>query len=285
MKQFPSIPRVKEAPPELLDGGHLWLQERIDGAHLRFQLRDSGLLRFGDRTRVFDTDEIPEPYRHAVRYVRERFDRQALRDTLDDVESVTFSGVATHRHAIDYDWDRLPSFLGVDVWSDAKGRFLAPDAAEGIYDRLGLRAVNAFEKEVRAVDFDPDSYEIPESAWYDGPAKGTVLRNKTGQRGKLLRPTFWDEDGGSTPAATDSSVEMSAEELARAHATDDRFESVVRKLEAEERSVTFDAVFERVVEGVFREEHHRLFGDGRTVDVQEFRSEVAARTQQVLEGE
>ena len=38
MKKFPSIPRVANAPDGLLEEGHLWLLEKLDGANFRFQL-------------------------------------------------------------------------------------------------------------------------------------------------------------------------------------------------------------------------------------------------------
>lgn len=278
MKQFPSIPRTEEVPSDLLDSGHLWIQELVDGAHFRFRLRESGMLQFGDRNRVYrDPDDIPLPYHHAVRHVREEFDREALRAARDDVSSVVFFGVATHRHTIDYDWERTPSFLGFDVWDDAdEGQFLPPDAVEQIYDRLGLQSVNVFEKEVRATDFDPKDYEIPSSAWYDGPAAGVVLRNKTGQRAKILHPDF--------EAAGDVSVtenDATAEDLAREYATRDRVEAVADELEDRGRSVTFDAVYDRVVEAIVREE--TLLREEGVIDAGAFRSEVAARTQEFLD--
>lgn len=275
MKQFPSVPRAEDAPPDLLDSGHLWIQEKVDGANFRFRLRESGVLQFGDRSRVYAADEIPDPYHHAVRHVRERFDRGALRAATDDPESVVFFGEAVHRHAIDYDWEWVPSFLGFDVWDASEERFLPPDAVERTYDRLGLDAVNAFQQEVRATDFDPGDYEVPDSAWYDGPAEGVVLRNKTGQRAKLLHPDFREVDD-TVP------VEASAEDLARKYATRHRVEKVVHKLEDRERPVTFDAVFDRVVEDIVREEHRRLFHGDRSIDAAAFRSEVAARTQKFL---
>lgn len=54
MKQFPSISRVENAPDGLFESGHLWLLEKVDGAHLRFQLQDSGLVRFGDQDKHFE---------------------------------------------------------------------------------------------------------------------------------------------------------------------------------------------------------------------------------------
>jgi hypothetical protein len=319
MKQYPPVPRVADAPPGLFDSGHLWIQEQVDGAHLRFQLRESGMLEFGSRSRVYrDAAEIPDPYHHAVRHVRQAFDREALRAARDDVESVVFFGVATQRRVIDYDWDRTPSFLGFDVWDSCDdggsgegkgeseddgtanesdgtddGRFLPPDAVEQAFDQLGLDAVNTFQKEVRATDFDPEDYEIPQSEWYDGPAAGVVVRNKTGQRATLRHPDFREAEDATSeerPAeASNASVGESAEELAQEFVTRQRVEQVARELEASGQSVGFDAVFERVVEDVIREEYDYLFdGDEPddaewSVDAGAFRSEAAARTQQFLD--
>lgn len=275
MKQYPPVPRVDAAGPELFESGHLWIQELVDGAHVRFQLRESGVLRFGDRTRTYDPDEIPMPYRHAVRHVRERLDREALRGSVDDVESVVFFGEATHRHAIDYDWDRTPSFLGFDVWSAASGRFLPPDAVEQIYSRLGLEPVNTFAKEVRAVDFDPDSYDLPRSRWYDGPTAGVIVRNKTGRQAKLPHPRFRDAEEAAP-------VDAAPEELAQRYVTRRRIDAVADDLKERGLAATFDNVYERVLEGVAREEHHRLFHPSASVDMQAFRSEAAAQTRRLL---
>ncbi|WP_135827593.1 RNA ligase family protein [Halorussus halobius] len=275
MKQFPPIPPVEDAP-ELFESGHLWIQEHVDGATLRFRLRDSGAFEFGDRSRVFEPGEVPVSYRHAVRHVRERVDRAALREAVDDVESVVFVGVATHRRAVDYDWDRLPSVLGVEVWNDDEGRFLPPDAVEQAYDRLGLEPVNTVQKEVRAVDFDPESYDVPASAWDDGPAAGVVLRNKTGDRATLLRPEVRDADA-SVP------VDATPGELAEEYVTRQRVEAVVAELEDEQRRVAVDTVTDRIVERLAREEHARLFGGDRTVDPAAFRSAVAERTSRLLD--
>lgn len=273
MKRYPSIPPVDDAPDGLFERGHLWIQEKVDGAHLRFRLRESGAIRFGGRDRTFDAGEVPLPYRSAVRHVRERLDREALRDAVADVGSVVFFGEATTRRAVEYDWERTPPFLGFDVWSGADERFLPPDAVEGIYDRLGLAAVDAFEKEVRAADFDPAAYEVPRSNWRDGPAAGVVFRSKTGERAEYTRPEVREVDAPETPDA-------SAAELARRHATDRRFEAVARDLRRSGTPVTFDAMYDRVLEDIARET--RLFGGDAAVDVGEFRSETAALLKRFL---
>ncbi len=259
----------------MFDGGHLWIQEKVDGAHLRFRLEESGLLRFGDRNRIYEIDSIPTPYQHAVRHIREHLDRSALRSAVDSVESVVFFGEAIHRHNIEYDWNRTPSFLGFDVWSEANERFLPPDRVEAIYRRLGLHPVNTFEKEVRAVDFDPNEYEIPQSNWYDGPAAGVILRNKTGNRVKLLDSGF---EAMELPTAPD----VPAAEVAQRYATRSRFERIANDLEASQRAVTVDALFERTFEAIVREEYARSFDETTDIDMQAFRSELASLTQRFV---
>ena len=277
MKTYPSIPRIADAPDGLFDSGHLWLLEKVDGAHLRFQLTDSGAIRFGDRTRVYDDpDAIPEPYGHAVRHVRECFDRAALRNAVDDVESVVFFGEATHRHAIEYDWDRLPSFLGFDVWSETDERFRPPGAVQGIFERLGLDPVNAIERERNTRDFDASSYSVPDSAWYDGPAEGVVVRNKRGGRAKILHPEF---RGTGEPTPDD----ISAAELAERCATDRRFGKLEAELTGRGTSVTFESLYDLAVVDIVREEHGRLYGGSASVDVSEFRSALAPRVRAFLD--
>jgi hypothetical protein len=277
MKEYPSIPRAANAPDGFFESGHLWLLEKVDGANFRFQLQESGLVRFGDRDRVYDDPEaVPDPYQHAVRHVREHLDRDALRNAVADVADIVFFGEAMHHQTIEYDWDRTPSFLGFDVWSADAEAFRPPDAVEGIFERLGLHPVNVFERECRARHFDPDSYTIPSSRWYDGPAEGVVIRNKRGGRVKLRHPDVREVDE-SRP------VEASAVELANRYATRRRFEKIVGNLEDEGRPVTVETLYERALEDVLREKHRRLQHGEEPVDMGRFRSEVAALTRAFLE--
>ena len=277
MKKFPSIPRVASAPDELFEEGHLWILEKVDGANFRFRLQESGLIHFGDRSNVYDDPAaVPDPYHHAVRHVQTNLDRGALRGAVDDVRDIVFFGEAMHRHTIDYDWDQTPSFLGFDVWSDDAGAFLDPGVAAQIFERLDLQPVNSIERELPARDFDPDRFAVPGSAWYDGPAEGVVIRNKRGQRAKLLHPEFQEVDE-TVP------VDAPAEDLATKYATDHRFEKIVSKLEDRGEPATFETLYERVLEDILREEHKQLCHGGATIEMDSFRSEVAALTREFVD--
>lgn len=268
MRGFPPLPDVADAPASLLDG-HVWLQEWVEGALLRVQLRDSGLLVFGDDERVFD--DAPLGYQHAVRHVRDQFERDALRSALDDVESAVFFGIATRKQHRDYDWHRLPPFLGFDVYDGRDDRFLPPDSVERLYDRLGLDPLHAVLKELRGSDFDPDSYEIPESAWREGRAAGVLVRNKTGDRATLLASPALDAD--PDPFTADP-ADVAAELV-----TDERFERACASVS----SGGSDAVAQRVLEIGAREEYSRLLGPDASVDVDSLRSAIGAQVRRRLD--
>jgi hypothetical protein len=263
-----SDPDVREA---VLGSGHLWLREHVAGAPLRFTLADSGLLTFADADRRFD-GEAPPGYGAAVRHVREAFDRDAFRDAVDDPGSYTFGGVATRLETVAYDWDRLPPFLGVAV--AGPDRTLPLDRAESAFDRLGLRPLNALRKELPVRDFHPDRYAFPDSAWYDGPVAGVRVENRRGAAGFLAGPAA---------AATPDPVPGDPDELAARFVTPARVDAAVAALDARGHPPTVDAVRDRVVEAVCREEYARLVGGGR-FDAAAFRRAATEPVRAALDG-
>lgn len=260
MHERPSTPALSDAPAALLAGGHLWLREHVTGSPFRFQLQPSGVLAFGDGEREFGPDDVPLPYAHAVRSVRERFDREAFRASVDDVTSVTFVGVAVDASGVAYDWNRTPSFLGTEVYDADHGAFLPPDSVEQVFEGLGLEPVNALAKEVRAVDFKPESYAFPGSDWRDGPVAGVLLADKTGHRAVLRNPAVATADGPETAAT-------GPDELVAAHATARWLDGVVARIGVSDDELDFDLLFERAVEALAREQV-RAFRDG-SVDTNE----------------
>jgi len=281
VKSFPATPPVDDAPDNLLSG-HLWLLELIDGRPLRFQLQDSGLLRVGDGEMVYDDPEmVPLPFRQAVAHIRDSVDRDALRAAVDDVEGVTFFGVATTHESVPYDFESMPPFLGTDVWAADRKTFRPPDAADGIFRRLGLAPVNTFEREAHARDFSSDRYERPTSAWYDGPAAGVVIRNKQGQRGRLSNQAV-----AASPTTVDSThaePAQSIDELVDTYATPSHIESIATSVRSDGETVVVDIVTDRLC-GVVGRRHPNAFLGADSLDQPTFRSAVAEQVQRHLHG-
>lgn len=274
MHDVPPVSPVGEAPASLFDGGHLWVQEFVEGALLRVQLRDSGLLVFGDQNSPFDGD-VPTGYRHAVRHVREQFDRDPLRAALDDLTALTLSGVVTHGSGVAYDRESLPPFLLVDAWADSEDGLLPPDAVDRLATQVGLASLPAVRKEVRAVDFDVTALDFPQSVWRDGPAAGVLVRNKTGDRASIANTAV-----ETTVPATPDTSEQSPAALAAELVTGRRIERARPSTDGVPDS---DALTERVVELVVHEAHDALLGDRARVDIEAVRSEAGALVREHLD--
>lgn len=275
MKRYRAVPSVEAADPAVLSGGHLWIQEKVAGTQLRFTLEESGAFRFGDRDRTFEPGEEPLSLEPAVRHVRRSFDRVAFEQALDDPTGVVFFTEATHRGEVPYDLDRLPPVVGFDVYAESNGGYLPVDAVESIFDRLGLEPINALDRELRAVDFRPDTYEFPRSSWYDGPVAGVVVRNKRGGRFQLRNGDVPDEESETADAEP---IARTPEQVAESLCSADLLDRII----AEADSTAFDRIFERAIDRIVRTHYGTLFDTGRGIEADAFRSAIAAIVQKHL---
>ncbi|WP_435194513.1 hypothetical protein [Natronomonas sp. EA1] len=252
MHSIPATPALDDTA--LLDGGHLWILEAVTGAPVRFQVTDVGLV-FGDETDEFQPWGEPLPFRAAARQVRDRFDDAAFRAEVDSPDEYTFVGTATRYEGIAYDWDRLPAFLGTDIVRP-DGTVLPPDAVDRAFDRLGLTPLPPVEKETPAKHFSAERFGLPDSAWYDGPAAGLLLRNKTGGRARV--------DGELPQVALAADTDEYARETASRW-----LDGVISAQDAP----TVETVLDRLLERLAREEYARLFEEeSPAFDVKAFRS-------------
>lgn len=248
--------------------GHLWLLERVDGRRLRFTVDDTGVVRFASGDAHYEPWDEPPVFAHTARHVRSAFHTDAYRLAVDEPGVHVFVGVATVRNGVDYDFDRLPPFVGYEVWDGTA--FLPPDRAERAFERLGLAAAPTFEREVDARYFDPGAYEVPGSAVAEGPAYGAVVRNKTGNRAKIVHPDHErDERVVSTAADADAAT------LADRLVTDDRIASARSAADGDD----VGAVRSRVIAAVVREHADLLVHGpaGECPDLDAFRSAVGER--------
>ncbi len=132
---------------------------------------------------------------------------------------------------------------------------------------------------MNARDFDPGAYEVPESAWYDGPAAGVVVRNKRGGRGKLTA------DGGDEERREHGADDHEdPATLAAREATGDRLERATDAIKRRGEPVRVDALVERVTESVARETPVRFDEDTPVgIDTDRFRTAVAERARTFLD--
>jgi hypothetical protein len=279
VRDYPSVPSLADAPSDHLQG-HVWIHEWLDGAAFRFAVASAGYLQFGDAGRAFD--EVPPELGYAGRFVEGAFDLGAYLDTVGDPTRYTFAGVATHRRSVDYDWDRLPAVVGTAIRDDREERWLPPDRVQQVFERLGPPPVTVVERE-RSVDQRPlAGYDLPASAWYDGPAAGVTFVDKRGHRARLVADAVPDEPP-TVHVETDG-----ADALAERFVTDELVATRAAALRDGDEAVPFDPLFEAVLDRVTRANHGALFRgvtDTGALDLDwgSFRGRVAERVRRWLE--
>lgn len=262
MKKYPSIryPGDEETHGIFADGT-LHILEKIDGANFRFKYHNGGLYcgsrnvefvdKSGDSIDLLPIEEVNEQFRHVIQYLYTVIDMAELSSVYaaDDESRPVFFGEAMHVHSIDYDaWEGqepavdgdFPNFIGFDIWDPAKEKFLHWDLVSAIYGGLGLETVPVVET-TPATGFDPDEYDIPQSAYReadpdvdtefdrDGLAEGVVLRNDdTGHRAKLVHDSFREKNAIAFNHAKKAQSE--AGRFVATYVTDARVRKQVHKL-------------------------------------------------------
>lgn len=265
VKPYPQLPDLDALPDGHFEGS-VWIRELVAGERLRFGVTEGGYLRFAAGGGTFETDP-PLRLRRAVGHVRRSFDVGVLLREANAPTELVFYGVATVRDGVEYDWGRLPPFLGFDVRDGGRGRWLPNDAVERAFEGLGLTGANAVEKELPVRHFYPERYGMPDSAWYGGPAAGVVVRDSHGNRAVRRNP----DGGGET-----SDLPTEPSELASTLVTP---ELVGRLAAGLDEGATFDALFGATLDESFRLAHAPAKG-WNDAEMRAFRGRVAERVRE-----
>jgi len=119
--KFNKYPKIKAVgSPEntmlLKEGTDIEITEKVDGANFRFMVRD-GKLIFGSRNLSLgnEDNDIGGNWKRCVDFIKEKHKAHPLR------EGFIYYGECVVKHSIDYDWDKIPPFLGFGVYSFEQG--------------------------------------------------------------------------------------------------------------------------------------------------------------------
>lgn len=210
MEKYPSIPHADDPDAEglLSNRDRIVVTEKIDGANFRFRRTDTGALLFGKRSGLFTADAAgtPKPidecdrrFAHAMHYLYDAVDFDALDILYDEYGELWFYGECLVEHTVSYDaWDGanpdptgpLPNFLGFDIYAPAADAFLGYDAAWAAFDRLGLEPVPVVRR-ATADEITEADWEIPQSAYRTPDA---AADNEFDRRGLAEGIVVWNVD-------------------------------------------------------------------------------------------
>lgn len=148
--------RHRSPDPASAVSGDVRTEEAVSGLPLRFRYKDD-VLKFG----IGSTTHIGDPplnYRHATDHIRKEIDRhEVLR--FDDY---TFLGYATTYVGIEYNWNKIPSYVGCDIYNEEQNEFLGAKEVERIHSEIGLSSQPTTSNE--------------ESVYRDGTVRGIEYR-------------------------------------------------------------------------------------------------------------
>lgn len=300
-KKYPSIDRIgHDENNGILDGGYLVVQEKLDGANFRFTWdEDNERIVFGSRNvEYWDEDDIDSAFMHAVEYVREEADDDVLAELTDDYDAITVFGEAMHAHTLDYGepdqsgdaqtWAGVPNFIGFDVWTRREG-FLDWNEASLIIESIGLETVPIVYDGL-AEDWDgfpTDDEDFPESEYRDGIPEGIVISNEvTDQTAKHRTTKFKERHGTQSVTDPDDYEPSDGMLLARQFTTEARVLKMIHKYEDRGETIEMaimEDLWRDVFDDIIEEEYETIFLGNYTIDTNEFRSEVASITADVLQ--
>lgn len=294
MKKFPKIKRLGHTENNgLLESNneHITVQEKLDGANFRFTLEqnldeeyhtEDRELVFGSRNVEYKNErDTDDTFQHAIDYVRENVDIPRLEYLQANCGELTVFGEAMHSHTIDYDWVNTPSFIGYSIHSKTNG-FIDALRSIKFIDFIGLPTTR-----IHPVDVVMDGFDCPESAFYDGPAEGVVVKNdETGQVAKVRSKEFKEMHGASHGKTPEEYEPADSVVLAHQFATEARILKMIHKYNDRGVDVNMSVMedlWRDVFDDIIEEEYDTIFLGDHTINTKDFRSEVASNTATVLQ--
>lgn len=293
MKQYPKVRRATHrTASDVFEDGELVVLEKLDGNNFRFWSGEDGSLRFGSRTTKLggNPDDIGGQFDDVTDFLAERVDRTALADLERELGPIVCFGENMVEHTLSYDWERVPQFLGFDVWLADQERFADWDHTRDVFETLGVPTVPEVER-ISADEFpirrDGDEvivdYEVPSSAYRDGTAEGVVLRNDdVGGRAKIVTEEFRERHDSASDGP-----DSDAERLAERYCTEARVRKAAHRLvdegEYDElRMPMMEDLPMTVVEDIWAEEHAEIARTDWILEMPEVHDQVARRCVPVL---
>lgn len=196
------------------------IQEKIDGANFRFMIKD-GQIIFGSRGQELTEDKdhkYQKNFQRCIEFVLEVFWSNIDISEVEQFEGLIFYGECCVKHSLTYDWDKIPPYLGFDIYNCTEERWEDYEQTKILFKTIGLEMVPLIKEtiasEVIKEKID-DSY-IPQSVYAPRQAEGVVFKNYSKQMfAKYVTDTFKEKNketfGGGKKLANDDSERFVAE--------------------------------------------------------------------------
>ena len=177
--KFKKYPKIRQLGHKENDGildGELCIEEKIDGGNHRFMFKGKRII-FGSRTQQLTSNEgedsnVGKNFRRCIGFIRETVENSKKQG----LKGLMFYGENCIKHSCEYDWDKIPPFLGFDVYDLKKEQFIDVSKKHLLFKRLGLPSIESVVG-IWGKDLTEKDFEIPKSQFADNVAEGIVIKN------------------------------------------------------------------------------------------------------------
>jgi len=258
------------------------IEEKIDGANFRFMFLKGNIL-FGSRTQSLgDIDaKIGGNWKRCVEFIKERLNGVDL----SEFEGMILFGECCVKHSMEYDWDKIPPFLGFDVLNLQNLKYLGYPACKSIFDQLELPFVPII-KICKAGEINELTDEdIPKSVYGESQAEGIVIKNYKEQIfGKFVTVKF-KEVNKSAFGESKKRASNDDDRLAAMYCTNARIDKQIFKLVNEGQQLhmkLMEFLPKNVINDIYEEHWKDICWSQWSVNFKNFRKKVAKRCMAVL---
>ena len=270
------------------------IQEKIDGGNFRFYFTEAGELIFGSRTQNLDgTKEgvIAKSFQRVIDHVRKQVETSKLDKT--KLSHLIFYGEACFKHTITYDYDKMPPFIGFDVFNTQIDRYMHSTIAWGLFEELNLEYVTIVKtckaSEITVIDdtiVPIQKYALASAE--DKQAEGVVFKNYNAQLfAKYVRDKFKEKNAhafGGSPKLNKVDDTDNAEFIFK-YCTNPRIEKIVMKKVNEGKPLDMTImgeVIKQTYTDICEEEWREILDSNWKLDFKNIRRGIAPRCRSVL---
>lgn len=270
------------------------IEEKMDGANFRFMVTNEGNIIFGSRTQQLTSDKgeytnIEKNFIRCIEYVKTAFS-ELCEDVLEKSKGKIFYGENMVRHSMDYDWEKIPTFLGFDIYDLGSNKFINIKNRRNLFSSWNLNIVPLIKickvKDITKVNDDsvPISfYASPSSK--DQQAEGIVFKNYNKQIfAKYVREKFKEKNremfGDNKKHASNDNEYFSA-----VYCTNARIDKCIFKLIDEGNELDMKLMHKLpnfVYEDIWEENWKDIIHTKKIINFKNFKSLISKRCLEVL---
>jgi hypothetical protein len=255
-------------------------EEKIDGANTRFMVL-AGKIIFGSHNRPLDNPEDEKFFQRFIQHIKLKVKPDP------SIEGFVFYGEMCVKHTINYDWTKIPPYLGFDVFDLKKGQFLDHIGARRMFLSIGLSFVPVlWVKMVKEIG-EVSEKMIPPSQYWNGTCEGIVLKNYGKQlMAKVVAEQFKEKNKEVFGLSKKQARVAGDEELLVAtYATNARIDKKVFELMSDGHELAMTMMQElpkRVIQDIYEENWREILNSNYALSMRQVRILITKRCLAVL---